>query len=73
MELHKDPSSGTPLCRVIEIEHEHGQTTEGMRWLALGEEPVVKTIILVEISIAKCTVQCWAREKIAQVRGRVWM
>ena len=61
-ELHQDPSLETPICRVVETEHAHGRTTEGMSWLALGEEPVVKTIILEHKSIAKSTTQRWARE-----------
>jgi len=35
-ELHNDPSSGRPICRVVETDHEHDQTTEGMNWWALG-------------------------------------
>jgi hypothetical protein len=52
-ELHEDPSSGAPICRVVEKEHEHGRTTEGMSWPAPGEEAVVKTIILDDDTAAK--------------------
>jgi hypothetical protein len=72
-ELHEDPSSGTPICRVVEIEHEHGRTTEDMSWPAPGEEPVVKTIILDDKSTAKKAAQRWAREKEAKVGAGVWM
>jgi len=72
-ELHENPLSGTPVCRVVEIAHEHGWTTEGMSWLAPSEEPVVKTIILDDESTAKRAAQCWAREKEAKVRAGVWM
>jgi len=72
-ELHEDPSSGTPICRVVEIEREQGWTTKGMSWPAPGEEPVVKTIILDDDGAAKRAVQCWAKEKEAKVRVGVWM
>ena len=72
-ELHEAPSSGTPICRVVGIEHEHGRTTEDMSWPAPGEEPVVKTIILDDKSTAKRAVQRWAREKEAKVGVGVWM
>jgi len=36
--LHQDPSSGTPVCRAVTKEHEHGRITEGMNWPAPGEE-----------------------------------
>jgi hypothetical protein len=68
-ELHEDPSSGTPICRVVETEHEHGWTTEGMSWPAPGEEPIVKIIILDDKSTAKSAAQRWAREKEAKVGG----
>jgi len=45
-ELHEDPSSGTPICGVVEMEYMHGQKTSDMSWPAPGEEPVVKTIKL---------------------------
>jgi hypothetical protein len=45
MELHDDPSSGAPICRAVEKEHEHGRTAESMSWLAPGEEPVIQIII----------------------------
>jgi len=38
MELNEDPSSGAPICRAVEKEHEHGRTTDGMSWPAPGEE-----------------------------------
>jgi len=66
-ELHRSPSSGAPICRVIEEEHEHGRTTEGMMWPAPGEESVVRTIILDDTTAAKRTAQRWAREKEAKI------
>jgi len=72
-ELDEDPSSSAPICRVVEIEHKHGQTTEDLSWLALGEEPVVKTILLDDNSTAKRAAQCWAREKEVKVGVGVWM
>jgi len=43
-ELYKDPSSGTPICQVDKIEPEHHWTTKSMRWPALGNEPVIKSL-----------------------------
>jgi len=61
-ELHEDLSSGKGICRVVEIDHEHGRTTEHMSWLAPGEKRGVKTIILDDKRTAKRTAQPWARE-----------
>jgi len=72
-ELHEDDASGTPICRVVQIEHEHGQTTENMSWPAPGEEPVVQTISLDDKSTAKIAAQCWATKKEAKVGAGVWM
>jgi len=72
-ELHEDPCSGTPICRVVERDHDHGWTTEGMSWPAPGEEPGVKTIILDDKSTAKRATQHWAKEKEAKVGVGVWM
>jgi len=44
-----------------------------MSWAAPGKEPVVKTIILNDKSIAKSTAKCWAIGKEAKVRPGVWM
>jgi len=51
--LHKTLSSGTPVCRAVKTEHEHGRTTEGMSWTAPGEESVVRTVILDDATAAK--------------------
>jgi len=72
-EMHEDPLSGSPLCQVVETEHEHGLTTEGMSWPPPGKEPVVKTIILEDKSIARSAAQRWAREKEAKAGAGVWM
>jgi len=72
-ELHKDSVSSTPVCRVVEIEHEHSHTTEDMILLALGEEQVVKTIILDDKAAAKRAAQSWARQKAVKVEAGVWM
>jgi len=72
-ELHRNPSSSAPICRVVKEEHEHGRTTEGMVWPAPGEESVVRTIHLDEATAAKTTAQPWAREKEAQIGVGVWM
>jgi hypothetical protein len=52
-ELHRNPSSGAQICRVVKKEHEHGTTTKGMNWLTLGEESVVRTTILDDTTAAK--------------------
>jgi hypothetical protein len=72
-ELHRNPSSGAPRCRVVKEEHEHGRTTEGMMWPAPGEETVVRTIILDDTTAAKRTAQHWARVKEAKIGAAVWM
>ena len=66
-ELDLNPASGEPICRGVKKEHEHGLTTTGMNWLAPGEDPVVRTIILDDDTAAKRVTQCWAREKLANV------
>jgi len=71
--LHQDPSSGTPVCRAVNKEHEHGRTTEGMNWPAPGEESVVRTIILDDATAANRATQRWASVKEAKVGAGVWM
>jgi hypothetical protein len=71
-ELHSNPSSGAPICRVGRTEHEHGQTTEGMNWPAPGEEPAVRTTILDDTAAAKSAAQRWTRENEAKIRAGVW-
>jgi hypothetical protein len=66
-ELPEDPSSGTPICRVVKIEHKHGRKTADMSWPTPGEEPVVNTIILDDRSTRKRAVQHWARGKEVKV------
>jgi hypothetical protein len=36
-ELHKNPSSGKPICRVVKFEHTHDWTTKEMSWSAPGK------------------------------------
>jgi len=71
--LHQDPFSGTPVCRAVKEEPEHGRTTEGMNWPAPGEESVVRTVILDDATAAKRAAQRWAREKEAKVGAGIWM
>jgi len=52
-ELHRNPASGAPICRVVKKEHEHGRTTELMNWPAPGEEPEVRTTILNDTTAAQ--------------------
>jgi len=72
-ELHNNPSSGAPICRLIRNDPEHGRTIEGMNWMAPAGEPVVRTIILDNTTAAKRAAQHWAREKKAKIRAWVWM
>jgi len=72
-ELHHNPSSGAPICRVIKEEHEHGRKTEGTDWPPPGEESVVRTTILDDTTAAKNAAQCWAREKEAKIGAGVSM
>jgi hypothetical protein len=53
--------------------HEHGQTTKGMNWPALVEDPAVRITILDDTAEAKTTAQRWAREKEAKFGAGVWM
>jgi len=70
-ELHSDPSSRAPICRVVRREHERGQTTEGMNWPVPGKEPAVRMTTLDDTAAAKCAAQRWAREKEAQLGAGV--
>jgi len=63
MELHHNPSSGAPICKVIREEHGLGRTTESMDWPPPGQESVVRTIILDDTTAAKIAAQRCAREK----------
>jgi hypothetical protein len=72
-ELHSNPSSGAPTCRVVRKEHERDQTTDCMNWPALGDGQVVTTIMLDDIAAAKCTMQRWARDIEAKIVAGVWM
>jgi hypothetical protein len=72
-ELQEDPWSSTPISRVVETEHSHRRSTEALSLLPLGEEPVVKSIILDDKWTAKRAAQRWVRETAAKVRAGVWM
>jgi len=63
MELHSNPSSGAPICRVVRKENEDRRTIEGMSWPAPGEEPAVRTTILDDTAAAKSAGQRWAERK----------
>jgi hypothetical protein len=56
-ELHRNPSSGAPICRVVKEVHEHGRTTEGMNWPAPGDESAVRTTIVDDTTAANRTAQ----------------
>jgi hypothetical protein len=71
--LHRNPSSGVPVCRSVKKDHEYGRTTEGIGWLPTGEVSVVRTVILEVAPAAKRAAQPWAREKEAKVGAGVWM
>jgi hypothetical protein len=40
------------MCRVVKEEHEHGRTAKGVKWLAPGEESVVRNPILDDTTAA---------------------
>jgi len=73
MVVYKDPSSGTPICRVVEIDHRQRRTAEDLTWPAPGEEPVVKTIIYNDKSTAKRATHRWVGEKEVKVWAGDWM
>jgi hypothetical protein len=72
-DIHSNPSSGVPICRVPRKPHEHGRTTEAFNWPAPGEEPAVKTTILDPTVGARRAEQRWAREKESKMGAGVWM
>jgi hypothetical protein len=72
-ELHHNPSSSAPICKVTREEHEHGRTSEGTDWPPLGEESMVRTTILDDTRAAKSAAQRCARDKEANVRAGLWM
>jgi len=72
-ELHSNPSSGAPICRVVWKGHQHGRTTEGMNWPAMCADPVVRTTIRDDTAAAKCAAQCSSREKEPKVIAVVWI
>ena len=72
-ELHRNPSCGALLCRVVKEVHVHGRTNEGMMWPAPGKESVVRTIILDDTTAAKRPLQRWARGNEAKTGAGVWM
>jgi len=61
-ELHKNPASSAPICRVVKKEHEHGRTTKALNCPAPGEEPAVRTTMLDDTTAGQSTTQRWARE-----------
>jgi len=71
-ELHQNPSSGALICRVVKEEHEHGRTTEAMRYPAPGKQSVVRTTILHVTTTVKRTTNRWASEKQAKMGAVVW-
>jgi hypothetical protein len=72
-ELHRNPYSGAPICRVVRKKHEHGRTTNGMNSPAPGKEPAVWTTILDDTAAAKSAAKGWASEKEAIIGAGVWM
>jgi len=71
--LHRNHSSGAPICRVVKEKHEHGWRTKGRNWPAPGKEPVVRTSTLDDTPAAKRTAHHCAREKEAKIGAGVWM
>jgi hypothetical protein len=57
LELHSNPSSRAPMCRVVRKEHKHGLTTEDMNSSALGKQPADRTSILDDTTGAKHATQ----------------
>jgi len=72
-ELHNNPSSGAPICRVVRTEHEHGRTIPGLSSPAPCQNTAVKTTILDNTASAKSAVQPRAREKEAKIGAGVCM
>jgi hypothetical protein len=70
---YNHPTSGAPICSVIEKEHELGREPETLCRPRPDEEPVVKTVILNDDTAAKREAKPWARESEANVGAGVWM
>jgi len=66
-ELHHNPSSSEPICDIVRKEYEHGLTTEGMNWAALGKESVVRTSIQDYATAAKSAAQLLSKKTEAKV------
>lgn len=66
-ELYRYPTSSGMICRVGKVEHEHGQTTKGRDWPALGKESVVRTPIQNVATAATKTVQPWASKQVVKI------
>lgn len=58
--------SHTPIRQVVEFKYQHFWRMEGISWLAWGEEPVAKTLILDDKCRAKRATEYGAREKEAK-------
>jgi hypothetical protein len=71
--LHKNASSGAPICRAVRKDQEHGRTTEGVNWPAPGEGPLVSNTILDDTTAAKSAAQRWARLEESKIGARVTM
>ena len=65
--LNQTPSSGGPVCRAAKEVQEHGRSTQGMSWPALGKESVVRTVIMDDATTVKRAAQHRARGKEATV------
>jgi len=72
-ETYNHPTSGAPICRVINNEQELGLEAEPMRWPHPHKEPAVKTVILSDDPAAKIEVKRWPSETEAKVGVGVWM
>jgi hypothetical protein len=51
----------------------NGSTTQGLNWLALGEQSVARTSILEDTTSVTSAVQGQASDKEGKIREGVWM
>jgi hypothetical protein len=62
-ELIENPTPGTPVGRMTEIEHARSKREDTMGWPDPGENPAVKTTIKEDNTESKGAAKLWANEK----------
>jgi hypothetical protein len=71
--VNRNASSSSPISSIVMIAHKHCRTTNGMNSPPLGQESVVRTTRLPDITIARKTMQRGGRASVAEIRAWVGM